>query len=70
MSQSQLRDILRYSHLAAGIVLGVIVYSPLIDEDGGLWVLRLAVVPFLVLGGAWMFIQSLRWSAAARPDER
>jgi hypothetical protein len=60
------RDVLKYTHLIAGGVLSVVVYSPLIDNGAALWFTRLVTVPFLVLGGVWMFIQSRRWAAEAR----
>jgi hypothetical protein len=63
--QHQLRDILRYSHIVAGVALGVVVYSPLVDEDWAVWAMRLVLVPFLVIGGAWMLKQSLSWAAGA-----
>jgi hypothetical protein len=66
VSQSQLRDILRYSHIVAAVVLGVIVYSPLIDNSGAVWLTRIVIVPFLVLGGVWMLMQSRAWAAGAR----
>jgi hypothetical protein len=66
VSQGQLRDILRYTHLIAGAALGVIVYSPLIDNGGAIWATRLVIVPFLVLGGVWMWMQSRAWASRAR----
>jgi hypothetical protein len=65
MSQNQLRELLRYSHLAAGGVLAVVVYSPLVDNSAALWLTRIVLVPFLVLGGLWMWIQSRAWASRA-----
>ena len=66
MSQHQLRVILRLSHAIAGVALGVVVYSPLVDNSAAVWVTRIAIVPFLVLGGAWMWKQSHAWSEGAK----
>lgn len=63
MSDHQLRDALRYSHIGAGLMLGVIVLTPLIDNSAALWFARLGLIPFLVLGGGWMWLQSRAWSS-------
>jgi hypothetical protein len=62
MSDRQLRDILRYSHIAVGAGLSVIVWTPLVDNSAALWVARIGLVPILVLGGLWMWLQSRAWS--------
>lgn len=66
MSDHQLRDSLRYSHIGAGVILGVIIWTPLIDNSVALWFARLGLLPFLVLGGGWMWLQSRAW-ASRRP---
>lgn len=71
MSETQLRDILRWTHVIAGGIVGAILYSPLVDNDAALWIARIAVVPFLVGGGLWMWKQSHDWASrrAARVAE-
>lgn len=69
MSQ-KVREILRYTHVIVGAALGIVVYSPLIDNNAAVWVARLLLVPVLVLGGTWMWIQSQVWSARSRGSER
>jgi hypothetical protein len=66
----KLREILRYTHVIAGAALAVVVYSPLIDNDAAVWVARLLLVPVLVAGGGWMWIQSQVWSGRSRAGER
>ena len=63
MNDRQLRDILRYSHIAVGAALSVIVWTPLVDNSAALWVARIGLVPILVLGGLWMWLQSRVWSS-------
>lgn len=63
MSDTQLRDLLRYTHIAAGAALAVIIWTPLVDNSAALWVARLGLVPLLLLGGVWMWLQSRAWSS-------
>jgi hypothetical protein len=66
MSEMQLRGVLRYSHIGAGVILGVIIWTPLIDNSAALWFARLGLLPVLVLAGGWMWLQSRGW-ASRRP---
>lgn len=43
-------------------MLGVILWTPLLDNSVALWFARLGLLPFLVLGGGWMWLQSRAWS--------
>ncbi len=64
MSDKVLRNVLRNSHLVVGALLGAYVYVPSVnDSSAALWVCRLVVVPFLLLGGLWMWQQTRvgRW---------
>jgi hypothetical protein len=63
MSDRSLRGVLRYSHIAAGLVILLLVYTPWHDNGVLLWIVRIAVFPFLVLGGLWMWQQTRvnRW---------
>jgi hypothetical protein len=66
MQDRQLRESLRFSHIGAGVMLGVIVWTPLIENTVALWFARLGLLPFLVVGGGWMWLQSRAW-AGRRP---
>lgn len=66
MSDQQLRDTLRFSHIGAGGILAVIIWTPLIDNSAALWFARIGLLPFLLLGGGWMWLQSRAW-ASRRP---
>jgi hypothetical protein len=57
MSDRALRAVLRYSHLAAAVVVLVLVYTPLHDNSVLLWIVRIGIFPFLLLGGLVMWKQ-------------
>jgi len=66
MSDHKLRERLRFSHIGAGVMLGVIIWTPLIDNTAALWFARVGLLPFLLLGGLLMWRQSRMW-ASRRP---
>ena len=65
----RVRSPLRYAHLAAGVAVAVVLYSPLVDNDAVLWVTRLALVPIMVLTGLWLWAQSRAWTTRAGTPE-
>lgn len=69
MSDRQLRDILRWTHIAAGAALSVIIWTPLVDESAFLWIARIGLVPFLLVGGLWMWLQSRTWASRRAAPE-
>lgn len=68
MSAKRLRDLLRYTHLVVGIILGVYIYSPLFHEPVFLVVMRFVVIPLLTISGLWMWQMPLvrRWWRGSR----
>lgn len=70
MSDRRLRNVLRYSHIGAGVMLGVIIWTPLLDNSEALWFARLGLLPFLVLVGGWMWLQSRAWSRRRAPVDQ
>jgi hypothetical protein len=76
MDDRALRAVLRYTHLTAALVILVLVYTPWHDNSALLWITRIGIFPFLLLGGLAMWKQSplsrrLGWtSAPARSDTR
>jgi hypothetical protein len=58
ISNKQLRLILRYTHLAAGILIGLFVYSPLGDVPAFELLLQIALIPVAVLSGFWIWQQA------------
>ena len=69
MSDHKLRERLRYSHIGAAVMLGVVVWTPLVDNSAALWFARVGLIPFLVLGGGWMWLQSRAWAARGPASE-
>ena len=58
ISNKQLRLILRYTHLAAGILIGLFVYSPLGDVPAFEVLVQIALIPIVVLTGIWIWQQA------------
>lgn len=58
-----LRRLVRYLHLAAAVVLGAYLYSPLIDQTWAARVLQLGLFPALAASGLVMWQQTRlrRW---------
>jgi hypothetical protein len=57
MTQSRQRLALRWSHLAASVLLGAFIYSPLRDNPVLLAAVQYAAFPGLALSGLWMWQQ-------------
>ena len=57
-SNKQLRLILRYTHLAAGILIILFVYSPLGDAPAFELLVQIALIPVVVLTGIWIWQQA------------
>lgn len=58
ISNKQLRLILRYTHLAAGILIGLFVYSPLGDVAAFVLLVQIGLIPVVVLTGIWIWQQA------------
>jgi hypothetical protein len=58
ISNKQLRLILRYTHLAAGILVGLFVHSPLGDVPAFELLVQIALIPIVVLTGIWVWQQA------------
>jgi len=58
ISNKQLRLILRYTHLAAGILIGLFVYSPLVDVPAFELLVQITLIPIVVLSGIWIWQQT------------
>jgi hypothetical protein len=58
ISNKQLRLILRYTHLAASILIGLFVYSPLGDVPAFELLVQIALIPVVVLTGIWIWQQA------------
>jgi hypothetical protein len=58
ISNKQLRLILRYTHLAVGILIGLFVYSPLEDVPAFELLVQIALIPIVVLTGIWIWQQA------------
>jgi hypothetical protein len=58
ISNKQLRLILRYTHLAAGILIILFVYSPLGNVPAFELVVQIALIPIVVLSGIWIWQQA------------
>jgi len=58
ISNKQLRLTLRYTHLAAGILVGLFVYSPLGDVPAFELLVQIALIPIVVLSGIWIWQQA------------
>jgi hypothetical protein len=62
ISNKQLRLILRYTHLVVGILIGLLVYSPLRDVPAFELLVQIALIPMVVLTGIWVWQQATpRW---------
>jgi thiosulfate reductase cytochrome b subunit len=57
-SNKQLRLILRYTHLAASILIILFVYSPLGDVPAFELLVQIALIPVAVLTGIWIWQQA------------
>ena len=66
ISNKQLRRILRYTHLAAGILIILFVYSPLGDIPAFELLVQIALVPVVVLTGISIWQQARVRSLFAR----
>jgi len=55
VSNKQLRLILRYTHLAAGILIILFVHSPLGNVPAFKLVVQIALIPIVVLSGIWIW---------------
>ena len=58
ISNKQLRLILRYTHLVAGILIGLFVYSPLGNVPAFELLVQIALIPVTVLTGFWIWQQA------------
>ena len=58
ISNKQLRLILRYTHLAAGILIGVFVYSPLGNVPAFELFVQIALIPVVVVTGICIWQQA------------
>ena len=58
ISNKQLRLILRYTHLAAGILIGLFVYSPLGNVSAFELLVQIGLIPVVVLSGVWIWQQA------------
>jgi thiosulfate reductase cytochrome b subunit len=58
ISNKQLRLILRYTHLAASILIILFVYSPLGDVPAFELLVQIALIPVAVLTGIWIWQQA------------
>jgi hypothetical protein len=58
ISSKQLRLILRYTHLAAGTLIGLFVYSPLGDVPAFELLVQIALIPVVMLTGIWIWQQA------------
>jgi thiosulfate reductase cytochrome b subunit len=58
LSQKQIRNVLRFCHLSAGMLLVPYVYSPLGDVAAFELVVRVALVPLTVFTGVSMWQQA------------
>ncbi len=58
ISNKQLRLILRYTHLAAGILIGVFVYSPLGNVPAFELLVQIALILVVVVTGIWFWQQA------------
>ena len=58
ISNKQLRLILRYTHLAAGILIIIFVYSPLGDVPAFELFVQIALIPIVVVTGIWIWQQA------------
>jgi thiosulfate reductase cytochrome b subunit len=58
ISNKHLRLVLRYTHLAAGILIILFVYSPLGDVSAFELLVQLALIPVVVLTGIWIWQQA------------
>ena len=58
VSNKRLRLILRYTHLAAGILIVPFVYSPLGDFPAYELLVRIALIPVGVITGIWIWQQA------------
>jgi len=52
------RTILRWTHILAGFLIGVFVYTPAHDNDTFVLLMQAAVVPAVTLTGVWMWQQA------------
>ena len=58
ISNKQLRLILRYTHLGAGILLVPFIYSPLGDVPAYELFVQIALIPVVVVTGIWIWQQA------------
>ena len=58
ISNKQLQLILRYTYLAAGILIILFVYSPLRDVPAFELLVQIALIPIVVLTGIWIWQQA------------
>jgi hypothetical protein len=58
ISNKQLRLILRYTHLAAGTLIGLFVYSPLGYVPAFELLVQIGLIPVVVLTGIWIWQQA------------
>jgi hypothetical protein len=55
ISEKQLRNILRITHLVAGVVLGNFLYSPLGSNPTFRMLMQIVIFPVFVLTGLWLW---------------
>jgi hypothetical protein len=55
ISNKHLRLVLRYTHLAAGILIILFVYSPFGEVSAFELLVQLALIPVVVLTGIWIW---------------
>ncbi len=58
ISNTRLRLILRYSHLVAGMLVVVFVYSPLGDVPAFELLVQIALIPVTIVTGIWIWQQA------------
>lgn len=69
------RTVLRWTHLLAGWLIGVFIYTPARENETFILLMQDAVIPAVVLTGLWMWQQARirrlynRWRQRPRRDE-
>lgn len=53
-----MRTVLRWTHLLVGWLIGVLVYTPMRENETFVLLMQVVFVPALVLTGAWMWQQA------------
>jgi hypothetical protein len=59
MPNNQLRKLMRYVHLIAGIYIATYLYSPLSDLAAAEWTLKVVIIPLISVTGLFLWQQPL-----------